>query len=176
MYIKKPRHGGPGLEEYAVLAVLILAAASALLVCYAAHPLYHDEAMYAEVPREMLLGSGSLITPTLNFAPFLYKPPLYIWSNALSMRLFGGSWLAVRLPGILFSLGSVSFTLLIASRLGRAAGLYAAAALATSFGFVFHNTTMLTDHLLVFLVAGSLYFFLRVTEGGRNSMAALYAC
>jgi len=56
------------------------------------------EAKYAEVAREMV-ESGDWLTPQLNGAPFLNKPPLDYWLIALSYSCFGVNEFAARLAG-----------------------------------------------------------------------------
>ena len=43
-------------------------------------PLIRAEGMYALIPKEML-ASGNWLTPTLNGARYLDKPPLFYWLN-----------------------------------------------------------------------------------------------
>lgn len=58
---------------------------------------------------------------------WLMKPPIPLWGMSLSLSIFGISEFAVRIPGILFALGSVVLTFLIARRLfGEKAALLAA--------------------------------------------------
>ncbi len=56
-----------------------------------------DEARYARIGEEMNL-SGEYVTPTLNFLPWLEKPPLLFWLEAFSFHLFGVSEWSARLP------------------------------------------------------------------------------
>ena len=139
------------------------------------HPLWDGEAMYAEVPREMLAGRNFLY-PTLNYAPFIYKPPLYLWANALSMALFGQGTLAFRLPSVLMASLTVFFVYLIAARFGRKAGLYSGAVMATLYGPVFHASTLLTDTPLTLFAAAAIYFFLEALEGRSWGIPGVYAC
>jgi 4-amino-4-deoxy-L-arabinose transferase-like glycosyltransferase len=55
------------------------------------------EAHFAMVGNEMIL-RGDWITPYLNGAPYLNKPPLLYWSIALATKLLGQSEFAARLP------------------------------------------------------------------------------
>ncbi len=55
------------------------------------------EAHFAMVGNEMVL-RGDWITPYLNGAPYLNKPPLLYWSIALTTKIFGQSEFAARLP------------------------------------------------------------------------------
>lgn len=56
-----------------------------------------DESRYTEIPREML-EKGDWLTPTLNYVPYFEKPPLQYWLSAISMKLFGATAFAARLP------------------------------------------------------------------------------
>lgn len=56
-----------------------------------------DEINFAECAREMLV-TGDYSRVQLNFQPFWEKPPLFIWLQALSMKLFGVNEFAARLP------------------------------------------------------------------------------
>jgi len=116
-----------------------------------------DEARYAEIPREMLV-SGDFVTPRLNGVPYFEKPPLLYWSNAVSMRLFGETPWAARLPARLFGLGTVLVLLFgTASIWGMPAGLAAAILyLASPFGFVF-SRVVLTDAPLTFFFTATLF-------------------
>ncbi len=55
------------------------------------------EGHFAGVAREMLL-RGDWVTPTLNKAPYLNKPPLLYWLIATSTATFGFTEYAARLP------------------------------------------------------------------------------
>jgi 4-amino-4-deoxy-L-arabinose transferase-like glycosyltransferase len=116
-----------------------------------------DEARYAEIPREML-ASGDFVTPRLNGFPYLEKPPLLYWANAASLRVFGLTPWAARLPTRLFGLGTV-LTLLFgtAAIWGMPAGLAAAILyLAAPFGFAFSRVN-LTDAPLTFFFTLTLF-------------------
>lgn len=56
-----------------------------------------DEINFAECAREMLV-THNYTTVQINFQPFWEKPPLFIWLSAASMKLFGISEFATRLP------------------------------------------------------------------------------
>ncbi|HKL32668.1 MAG TPA: hypothetical protein VJ919_09045, partial [Tangfeifania sp.] len=47
-----------------------------------------DEINFAEAAREMIV-TGDYLTVQINFQPFWEKPPLFIWMQVLSMKLFG---------------------------------------------------------------------------------------
>ena len=63
------------------------------------------EARYGEIARKML-ETGNWVTPQHDYGvPFWAKPPLSTWLSALSMKCFGVNEFAVRLPGLLLSIG-----------------------------------------------------------------------
>ncbi|HEV7516888.1 MAG TPA: glycosyltransferase family 39 protein, partial [Thermoanaerobaculia bacterium] len=100
----------------ALLAGLILA----VLLCFAGlgRSLWSpDEPTGAAVGRAML-ATGDLVVPRLNGQPFLEKPPLYWWVQVLSLRTFGVTAAAARLPSALFG----AATLVVAMALGRRFG------------------------------------------------------
>jgi 4-amino-4-deoxy-L-arabinose transferase-like glycosyltransferase len=78
------------------------------------HLLDWDEINFAESAREMLV-SGDWLTVQIGFEPFWEKPPVFIWLQALCMRIFGIGEFAARLPNAIFGI----LTLLTVYRIGR---------------------------------------------------------
>ena len=73
-----------------------------------------------------MVESGDWIVPRLLNEPFLDKPILYFWAIAASLKIFGMSEAAVRLPGLLFGMLGTLTTAAVAWRmLGRRTGLIA---------------------------------------------------
>jgi 4-amino-4-deoxy-L-arabinose transferase-like glycosyltransferase len=113
-----------------------------------------DETRYAEIPREML-AARDLLVPRLNGVPYFEKPPRLYWLNAASLRVFGETPWAARLPTRLAGTGTVLLVFLAARGIG-AGGLSAAVLfLAAPMGFLFSRTN-LTDGLLTFFFAATL--------------------
>lgn len=56
-----------------------------------------DEINFAESAREMLK-TGDYLNVQINFNTFWEKPPLFIWMQALSMKIFGVNEFAARFP------------------------------------------------------------------------------
>ena len=56
-----------------------------------------DEINFAESAREMIV-SGDYLTVQIDFIPFWEKPPLFIWMQVLSMKIFGINEFAARFP------------------------------------------------------------------------------
>jgi 4-amino-4-deoxy-L-arabinose transferase-like glycosyltransferase len=120
-----------------------------------------SDAMYAEVPREMLL-RGDWITPHANSIRYLEKPPLYYWLVAAGYRAFGVTTASARLPGAVVCLGIILASYALGELLfDVAAGWIAGATMATSAGFYLFTQQLMPDPLLTLLLAVSFYCFLR---------------
>ena len=74
-----------------------------------------DEINFAESAREMLV-TGNWSQVQINYEPFWEKPPLYIWLSALSMKLFGISDYAARLPNALVGIATLTSVFAIGYR------------------------------------------------------------
>jgi 4-amino-4-deoxy-L-arabinose transferase-like glycosyltransferase len=92
------------LGAFAVAAVLYLA--PLLLNAPLTDP---DEGLHAAISQEMI-ERGDLIVPRFLGRAFLDKPILFFWSQAASMRVFGMTNAAARLPGMLFALLGIATT------------------------------------------------------------------
>jgi 4-amino-4-deoxy-L-arabinose transferase-like glycosyltransferase len=62
-----------------------------------------DEGLHAAISQEMV-ERGDIIVPRFLGRAFLDKPVLFFWAQAASLRIFGMSTAAARLPGIVFAL------------------------------------------------------------------------
>lgn len=81
-----------------------------------------DEGLHASIAQEMV-ERGDWLTPHFLGEPFLDKPILYFWCQALSLQVFGMNEAAIRLPGLMFGLLGMVTTGLIGWRFfGRTAG------------------------------------------------------
>jgi 4-amino-4-deoxy-L-arabinose transferase-like glycosyltransferase len=91
-----------------------------------------DEGRYPEIAREML-DSGNWITPTINGVPFLDKPIMYYWLEAISLKIFGVNAWGARMPMAVFGFIGVILTYLFGRKLySRRVGVIAAAIVASS--------------------------------------------
>lgn len=73
-----------------------------------------DEINFAECAREMIV-SGDYLHVQIDYLPFHEKPPLFVWMQALSMKLFGINEYAARFPNAVCGLT----TLLLLYYLGK---------------------------------------------------------
>ena len=73
-----------------------------------------DEINFAESAREMIV-TGDYMTVQINFLPFWEKPPIFIWMQVLSMKIFGVNEFAARFPNAIAGI----LTLLTLFNIGR---------------------------------------------------------
>lgn len=129
----------------AAVPAWLVAAALVLPLLVLGTPLIEiDDARYAEVPRAMA-ASGDWILPSLNAMPYVEKPPLWYWLSAASIKAFGSSEAAARLPMLLLALlgaGGIFWlgSWMYSPNVGRSAAL--ATATSVIWLFLCHNLTL----------------------------------
>jgi 4-amino-4-deoxy-L-arabinose transferase-like glycosyltransferase len=98
------------------IQLFIAAVASLLFVPFlgGVHLFDWDEINFAEAAREMIV-TQNYLTVQINFLPFWEKPPLFIWMQVLSMKLFGINEFAARFPNAICGV----VTLLVLFKIGR---------------------------------------------------------
>ena len=95
--------GRPGLEGPLLGLILLTLGLLIFLIGLGSPGLYDPhESQNAEIAREMLV-RGDWVTPHLNNARYLDKPPLLYWVIALSYVTFGVSEFSARLCSALSS-------------------------------------------------------------------------
>ncbi len=99
-----------------------------------------------------------------------YKLPIYIYATAFTAGIFGLNELAVRLPAVLFSLGVVLMSFLLARKLTKdtKVGLLTAFFITISqWFFIVSRTGFEATAGLLFFTAG-IYFFISALEGQKG--------
>ncbi|MBC7865684.1 MAG: glycosyltransferase family 39 protein, partial [Bacteroidia bacterium] len=74
-----------------------------------------DEVNFAECAREMI-ASGDYSNVKINYQPFWEKPPLFIWMQVASMKLFGINEFAARFPNAVCGIVTLLVIYLIGSK------------------------------------------------------------
>lgn len=98
--------------------VAILAICAPLLApLHAPGILNPDEGRYAEIGREMA-ATGDWLVPRLNGVPHWAKPPLTYWGVAASLRVFGTTERAARLPSAVAAVLTLAATWFLARGIG----------------------------------------------------------
>ncbi len=129
------------------------------------------EGMFAEPAREMVL-TGDWVTPHMNGEPFLTKPPFMYWLPAALFAVVGTTEYA-RLWPALAAVATVAVTGALGWELfGEAAGVTAAAILATSLGFLVEARLLRADMPLVLAVTLAFYCWVRLRRAGGVATAS----
>lgn len=97
------------------------------------------------------------------------KPPLAFWVQALSVKVFGYSGVAMLVPQALMGVGSVALTYdIVGRRFGRWPALAAGAVLALTPMTVAISRHNNPDALLILLSVAAVWFVMRALEDGRT--------
>lgn len=166
---RRPPEAGTGL-------VLVLLGALTILPTLGWTTLYdRDEGYYVECAREML-ARGQPFVPHFAGQPWLEKPPLGYWLMALSMKAFGPTEFAARLPSAVCALLAIWLTF----HLGRMmyslrAGVVAGAALGTTLLFSVVARLALVDMPLICCVLVSMIGLWKIIrDRGRGGIWLFY--
>jgi 4-amino-4-deoxy-L-arabinose transferase-like glycosyltransferase len=156
----------PPRPRSTLLSVLLLWLAFYASFTLFAPPLLDDaDSVHSEVAREMLL-RHDYVTLYANGIRYLEKAPLLYWSMAASMKLFGTSAAAARLPLAFAVLALVLVIEAFTRRLFRStrAGVYAALILLSSFGLFIFTRITIPDAGVCLWISLALYCFWRTEE------------
>ena len=142
------------------LALLLLTAALLFFAGLGRLPLLEpDEGRNAEVAREML-ATGDWVTPHFNSFAYLDKPAVYFWMVAASLRTFGVSEGAARLPSALMGAATMLLIWFLARRMfGESAALRAGIVFASCPLAIVLAREVIFDMTLTFFVTLALAAF-----------------
>lgn len=123
-----------------------------------------DEINFAESAREMLL-TGDLLNVQINFESFWEKPPLFIWMQALCMKIFGVNEMAARLPNAIAGIVTLLLLFNIGKRVGgeRFGLLWTILYACSFFPFFYFKSGIIDPWFNLFIFLG-IYFFSRYAD------------
>jgi 4-amino-4-deoxy-L-arabinose transferase-like glycosyltransferase len=149
--------------------ILLLAAFLLLTFDIGRYGLFEPhEGHFAGIAREMVL-RGDWVTPTLNGAPYLNKPPLLYWLIAASYKAFGIQESSARLPIALASWTSVLIAWRWSRQLwGKLASRAVVMFLSASVGWFIFAHQLLIDELLGMLLLGMMYCLWRILKDPKS--------
>ncbi|MFQ5669985.1 MAG: ArnT family glycosyltransferase [Acidobacteriota bacterium] len=127
-----------------------------------------SEGRYASLAAAMAR-SGDYLVPRLDGIRHFEKPPLSIWAMAFSLRTFGESEWALRLPGILAALCGLVAAYLLAGGGGSWMGMWALFLAAASPLYFLLARSATTDIYLAAFSALTLFFSARALERGKDT-------
>jgi len=173
----RPQPISPGWQQLLPLLSVLLVAAIVLLYRLGDPALKNwDEAIYAEVAKEMLQ-TGDWLALHWQQSVWFEKPPLTIWLIAIFFRAFEVNEFWARAVSALSGIGVVGVTYILGRSIrGQACGLVAALILLTSFQFVQVARLVTTDALLLLLIYLAIYGYLRVRNGASGWWYCVSGC
>jgi len=134
-----------------------------------------DEINFAESAREMLV-TGDWFNVQINFQSFWEKPPLFIWMQALSMKIFGVGEFAARFPNALCGILTLTLLFAIGSKLrDDRFGILWAIMYGCSLLPAFYFKSGIIDPWFNLFIFSGIYFFFRYTEEPSAKWSALSA-
>lgn len=156
------------LKFFVVLTgIMILSAAAYVSLAVFWGKFSRAEVFFAECVREML-NADAIVTPLYHGTPFFDKPILSYWTIALSYKLFGTSHFTARIPSIVAALSCIFACGIGAKHLfGPRSGSLAAAALSSSFMFLYFANLCMADMTLVLLDTLSLSLLYLAVQNSR---------
>lgn len=84
-------------------ALLLLGALAVYVPGLWTYELSDSESKYAEIPREMV-ESGDWVAPSIDYVPYLTKPPLTFWITSVAYKVGGVNPFTGRLPNAIFAI------------------------------------------------------------------------
>jgi 4-amino-4-deoxy-L-arabinose transferase-like glycosyltransferase len=123
-----------------------------------------DEAWYGSISKN-IIKSGNWLILNFNGAPYFDHPPFGFWLQAISQYLFGFGEFGVRLPSVIWSLGSLFFIYKLGKKWGGfLAGIIAMMILGTCIWFVLRTRSGNLDTILVGNMVGTLWWVTKTKE------------
>jgi len=108
------------MKEIKVNQAILLVVGISLLIFYPFLGMVHlfdwDEINFAEAAREMIV-TGDYSAVTIDYLPFWEKPPLFLWMQAISMKLMGVGDYAARFPNAIAGSFSLALFVYLGNRL-----------------------------------------------------------
>lgn len=134
-----------------------------------------DEINFAESAREMIL-TGDYLTVQVNFIPFWEKPPLFIWMQVLSMKIFGINEFAARFPNAIVGVVTLVFLYYAGKRwVSKQFGLLWVGAYAGALlPFFYFKSGIIDPWFNLFIFAG-IYCFYEYTRSTETRQRIIFA-
>ncbi len=131
---KKLKHGLSTPKDSTIILWIWIVSAMLFIPFFSSVHLFDwDEINFAECAREMI-ETGDYFHVQIDYRPFWEKPPIFIWMQVLSMKLFGVNEFAARFPNAIAGIITLILLFIIGRRLvDRQFGLLWVLAYAGSF-------------------------------------------
>jgi 4-amino-4-deoxy-L-arabinose transferase-like glycosyltransferase len=123
-----------------------------------------DEINFAESAREMLI-TGNWLEVQVDFETFWEKPPLFIWMQAISMKIFGINEFAARFPNAICGILSLLVLFHIGNRLynRQYAWIWVLVYVGSFLPFFYFKSGIIDPWFNLFIFLGIYYLFRYLT-------------
>lgn len=124
-----------------------------------------DDAVYAHEAKQMLL-TGDWWNVRFNGEPNYEYPPMFIWMEALSLKVFGVSDFAAKLPAVVMGFGTIIFTYFLARELSDDFWLpsWSMLILSSTQFFMKYARHAMTDVPYTFFFVLAIFFYLKALK------------
>lgn len=128
-----------------------------------------DEINFAESAREMIV-TGDYMTVRIDYLPFWEKPPLFIWMQAFSMKVFGVNEFAARFPNTIAGILSLAVLFLAGKRFfDRRFGMIWCLTYVVSFlPFLYFKSSLIDPWFNLFIFSGILCFICYIENRSKR--------
>jgi 4-amino-4-deoxy-L-arabinose transferase-like glycosyltransferase len=134
-----------------------------------------DEINFAECAREMIV-TKDYLRMQIDYIPFYEKPPLFIWLQVLSMKLFGVGAYAARFPDAVTGIATFVTLFHIGKRaVSREVGIWWVALYAATWLPHFYFKTGIIDPVFNFFILVAFFQVWLLRWGTRRTLHALLA-
>jgi len=158
----KMESSGRSIQLQLIIAII----AALLFIPFAGgvHLFDWDEINFAECAREMIV-SHNYLNVQIDFHPFWEKPPLFIWIQVLSMKIFGINEFAARFPNAICGIASLLLIFNIGKKLyNESFGMWWVIVYAGSILPHFYFRSGIIDPWFNFLIFVAIWFFIRLNN------------
>jgi 4-amino-4-deoxy-L-arabinose transferase-like glycosyltransferase len=130
----------------------------------------NSESTYGEIVKE-LFRTGDWLTLHLNYRAWYIHPPLWFWTTAGSVALFGLNEFALRLPSAIFGVLTTAAVYAAGRRYyGEVAGILSALALGTSLEVIVICRLAIMDSMLLFFITlATFWIYFAIRDGDRKA-------
>jgi len=134
-----------------------------------------DEPRVAGIAAETFI-NGNWVEPKLNNNPFLEKPPLYFWADALSMQIFGRNAFAAKLPSAVAAFLGVLSLFALARGLGMSGfgALLSVVFLSTAAQYWNYGRKCMIDIFLAVFIAFAMWAFWELCQSKKAKNISLW--
>jgi 4-amino-4-deoxy-L-arabinose transferase-like glycosyltransferase len=126
-----------------------------------------DEAWYGEISKN-ILNSGNLFEMSYNGRSFFDHPPFVMWMQTMAMSFFGVNEFSVRLPSLIFGIGTLFVVFLLGKEMfGKISGFFAALTLIAAPWYLTRTLSGNLDIPLTFLFTLTFYLCFKATKSTK---------